>query len=126
MEHKDTPLHPNSFSAESSQEVPVKRVARSKNNEKPLPIVLDNSTDLSWGVRVYRFLGSLVSTPLPPRKGIFIEFGRFVWVERRDHAIELYSSGFFGKGTLSRSEPTWRERHNRQCWYFVNMECKIA
>ena len=34
-----------------------------------------------------------------------------VWVEELDQGIRLlWRRGFFGKGTLSRSEPTWRQR----------------
>ena len=36
--------------------------------------------------------------------GVFVAFGKYVWLEN-NHA---YSS--FGKGALSRSDPTWLQR----------------
>ncbi|CEP16377.1 hypothetical protein [Parasitella parasitica] len=37
-----------------------------------------------------------------------MEFGKFVWVQKGQG--NLYGSGFFGKGDLSRSDPTWFTR----------------
>ncbi|ORY95767.1 tRNA intron endonuclease [Syncephalastrum racemosum] len=41
-------------------------------------------------------------------QGIFIPFGRFVWLIR-PHPNPLHT-GYFAKGSLSRSEPTWLAR----------------
>lgn len=35
-------------------------------------------------------------------------FGKFIWVQKGQS--QLYNQGFFGKGDLSRSGPTWLER----------------
>ncbi|RUS23728.1 hypothetical protein BC938DRAFT_474709 [Jimgerdemannia flammicorona] len=83
----------------------------------PLPVALaTKSVDLSvrslvtFAFRsVYRFLH-----PRPPQvathHGIFVPFGQCVWIMRRDDMDDLWRKGFFGKGTLSRSEPTWMSR----------------
>jgi len=41
-------------------------------------------------------------------EGTFNGFG--VWIENKDHAEDLFQSGYFGKGILSRSKPTLFER----------------
>lgn len=46
--------------------------------------------------------------------GTFIDFGRFVWIHDQLSITELFQSGSFGKGDLSRSEPTWLTRNIRQ------------
>lgn len=50
----------------------------------------------------------------PQCTGTFIEFGRFVWIHNQSSINKLYTSGFFGKGDLSRSEPTWFDRNVQQ------------
>lgn len=47
---------------------------------------------------------------VPRVKGVFDPVERCVIVEDREDMDILFQRGFFGKGTLSRSEPTWRER----------------
>lgn len=37
--------------------------------------------------------------------------GQSVWVTGTKNMETLFRQGFFGKGTLSRSEPTWKQRH---------------
>ncbi|RUP08840.1 hypothetical protein BC936DRAFT_140110 [Jimgerdemannia flammicorona] len=96
-----------------------KRSAKSRflHYSTPLPVALaTKSVDLSvrslvtFAFRsVYRFLH-----PRPPQvathHGIFVPFGQCVWIMRRDDMDDLWRKGFFGKGTLSRSEPTWMSR----------------
>ncbi|KAI9023703.1 hypothetical protein CLU79DRAFT_718481 [Phycomyces nitens] len=81
----------------------------------PLPILLSDQTSswFLWWKKIIQTVSFFVD-PKPPRKAILMEYGRFVWLERRDHALELYDAGFFGKGSLSRSKPTWHERHGSQ------------
>lgn len=53
--------------------------------------------------------------PQKPRvNGIFMEFGKFIWIQNKDAINELYKSGSFGKGDLSRSNPTWFSRTVKQ------------
>lgn len=43
-----------------------------------------------------------------PWQGIFVPFGRFVWLI--EPHLNPVRTGYFGKGSLSRSEPTWLAR----------------
>jgi tRNA-splicing endonuclease subunit Sen2 len=47
---------------------------------------------------------------VPKCTGVFDPLTRSVWVVDKDDMDILFRRGFFGKGTLSRSEPSWRER----------------
>jgi tRNA-splicing endonuclease subunit Sen2 len=50
----------------------------------------------------------------PPLNLIQAEFhpqGQSVWVKGDKEMEILFRQGFFGKGTLSRSEATWKQRH---------------
>lgn len=72
-----------------------------KENVVPLPISL--GTGSHWYTMLKRWFSS------PKRlTGIYMAYGKFVWIQQQDHA--LYQQGHFGKGTLSRSEPTWWSR----------------
>lgn len=47
----------------------------------------------------------------PPQiQAIYDEMTRTVWVQQDDDMVLLWRRGFFGKGTLSRSEPSWKRR----------------
>jgi tRNA-splicing endonuclease subunit Sen2 len=46
----------------------------------------------------------------PHCEGIFDPATRSVWVVDSGHAMILWRRGFFGKGDLSRSEPSWLAR----------------
>ncbi|KAG0166464.1 tRNA splicing endonuclease subunit sen2 [Apophysomyces sp. BC1034] len=81
----------------------------------PLPIILGSPWWFAQLVQLPLRLVRAWTTARPRRIGLFIEFGRFIWIERHEHATELYQAGFFGKGTLSRSEPTWFTRLQKQC-----------
>ncbi|KAI8876378.1 tRNA-intron endonuclease catalytic domain-like protein [Backusella circina FSU 941] len=43
-----------------------------------------------------------------------MEFGRFIWIHDKSQFYTVYQAGFFGKGALSRSEPTWFKRTEQQ------------
>lgn len=90
----------------------------------PLPILLPNS---STGLQAqnYKDKGksksgqSILSTYapsltaeiiVPQCNGVYDPITRSVWVTDREDMDILFRRGFFGKGTLSRSEPSWRER----------------
>ena len=51
-----------------------------------------------------------VRVEVPSCVGIYDPVTRSVWVTDRKDMEILFNRGFFGKGTLSRSEPTWRAR----------------
>lgn len=78
----------------------------------PLPILLPNSTQSNKG-KSKSLLSAFSSTTdivVPQCKGVYDPLTRSVWVTDRDDMDILFRRGFFGKGTLSRSEPSWRER----------------
>jgi hypothetical protein len=47
---------------------------------------------------------------IPHCTGVYDSLTRSVWVTKREDIEILFCRGFFGKGTLSRSEATWRDR----------------
>lgn len=71
----------------------------------PLPINQPISA-YEW---VSSFFGYQVSDPIRVT-GHFHAQSRSVWVSNAEHAKILWQRGFFGKGNLSRSEPTWLKR----------------
>ncbi|KAF7770575.1 hypothetical protein Agabi119p4_6549 [Agaricus bisporus var. burnettii] len=74
---------------------------------QPLPVVLSKSRIFS----VLSFLGlSLTRINNPHCEGVFDPHTRSVWVSRSDDVVLLWRRGFFGKGDLSRSEPSWHTR----------------
>ncbi|KAI8886849.1 hypothetical protein K501DRAFT_330981 [Backusella circina FSU 941] len=87
-----------------------------KNKTKtvvPLPLKLANES--SW--QVLDLLHSLLSYfrgTTPICIGTFMEFGRFIWIHDKSQFYTVYQAGFFGKGALSRSEPTWFKRTEQQ------------
>lgn len=90
-----------------------KKVNTSNN---PLPVIMysTNNSFYSHIIKtLYQYYYSFIK-PTPPFTGTFMEFGRFVWIHNEAAISQLYTSGFFGKGDLSRSEPTWLDRNLRQ------------
>ncbi|KAI8059143.1 tRNA intron endonuclease [Gongronella butleri] len=70
----------------------------------PIPLAVPPTSWASW------FASWFMSPPAHDRiKGTFMDFGRFVWIHSA-HQEQLITQGFFGKGTLSRSVPTWHSR----------------
>lgn len=80
---------------------------------QPLPLVPIPSTTLfARSLSLIRL--HVVSIENPHCVGIFDEPSRSVWiVNARDRDI-LWRRGFFGKGNLSRSEPSWLNRRLNQ------------
>ncbi|KAF7370840.1 tRNA-splicing endonuclease subunit Sen2 [Mycena sanguinolenta] len=91
-----------------------KAAGRRNNNNQiyahALPIVFSHPPP----TRVRSLLGllgfSLTKVEVPQCQGIFDEATRSVWVSSRNDSTLLWRRGFFGKGDLSRSEPSWLER----------------
>ena len=79
----------------------------------PLPLVIESRDSSKWtpsflglfGLRTTRIEKPLCECVLDPST-------RSVWVLDKDSSILLWRRGFFGKGSLSRSEPTWFTRHS--------------
>ncbi|WWD05486.1 hypothetical protein V865_003563 [Kwoniella europaea PYCC6329] len=104
-----------------------KNAARSRNlaNQRkyanPLPILFNTpsssssaSSSRSSSTSSSR---SLLSSYLPSARvevpqciGTFDPITRSIWIEDERSKEILFTKGFFGKGSLSRSEPSWRER----------------
>ncbi|KAI9277072.1 hypothetical protein BDA99DRAFT_125799 [Phascolomyces articulosus] len=72
---------------------------------KPLPIHLTTSPR-SWLDRLFH---SITTTSKPCWSGTLVEFGSCVWLQHT-HDIDPFESGLFGKGSLSRAQPTWKSR----------------
>ncbi|TFK25589.1 hypothetical protein FA15DRAFT_668286 [Coprinopsis marcescibilis] len=53
---------------------------------------------------------SLTRIENPHCEGIFDPLTRSVWITNMGHSMALWKRGFFGKGNLSRSEPSWLAR----------------
>lgn len=77
----------------------------------PLPVNLYGGSKLLHGlIRLYYS----VFLPQPEITGTFMEFGKFVWIHDQTWITKLHQSGSFGKGDLSRSDPTWLDRNIQQ------------
>ncbi|KIY52880.1 tRNA-intron endonuclease [Fistulina hepatica ATCC 64428] len=93
---------------------PYKGGARRQENNRiygnPLPLRFVDTTPKPLR-SVLGLLGlSLAKVDNPHCEGVFDVASRSVWVSDRHHAMLLWRRGFFGKGHLSRSEPSWLAR----------------
>ncbi|THU91491.1 hypothetical protein K435DRAFT_673986 [Dendrothele bispora CBS 962.96] len=105
---------------------------RNDNNRiyaNPLPIIFSDSSPS----RVRSILGlvglSLTQVITPHCEGYFDPHTRSVWTCERNDSMLLWRRGFFGKGDLSRSEPTWlarrlNDRKARQGKYLTSEEIR--
>jgi tRNA-splicing endonuclease subunit Sen2 len=76
----------------------------------PLPVVFIDPPSPRFN-SVLGLLGlSLTRTQNPHCEGIFDPVTRSVWITNMDHSMTIWRRGFFGKGDLSRSEPSWLAR----------------
>ena len=50
----------------------------------------------------------------PQCEGVFDVLTQSVWIVDSKDAMILWRRGFFGKGSLSRSEPSWLERRKHE------------
>ncbi|EPB90469.1 hypothetical protein HMPREF1544_02678 [Mucor circinelloides 1006PhL] len=75
----------------------------------PLPVKVYRSATLyDRLIQLLLQICSIKPSPKPSCTGTFMAFGKFIWVQKGQS--QLYNQGFFGKGDLSRSGPTWLER----------------
>ena len=110
--------HQSTMSGPSSKPNPRARAqALNAKYGSPLPILLPNSSTGNNGQKgksksVFAAYTSsfTAQVEVPKCTGVFDPITRSVWVVERDDMDILFRRGFFGKGTLSRSEPSWRER----------------
>jgi ATP-dependent Clp protease adapter protein ClpS len=86
--------------------------ALEKKHKDPLPITLANDS-LTWTQYVVNALYNLIGwhhTNERQFNGEYSPEGGFICITDNSDIQELYRKGFFGKGNLSRSEPTWSQR----------------
>lgn len=85
------------------------------NDSSPLPVIV-YPTNNFYSHIIKALLQCYYSfiKPKPQFTGTFMKFGRFVWIHNEASISKLYHSGSFGKGDLSRSEPTWLNRNIQQ------------
>ncbi|KZT09924.1 uncharacterized protein LAESUDRAFT_734985 [Laetiporus sulphureus 93-53] len=103
-----------SLSAPSRRGGPTKGGARRSENNKiyahPLPVIVEPAPS-SYITRILDFFGISSARVLNPHcTGVYDPDTRSVWVTDPGDAIILWRRGFFGKGDLSRSEPSWQKR----------------
>ncbi|PPQ63370.1 hypothetical protein CVT24_005635 [Panaeolus cyanescens] len=86
---------------------------RAENNRiyaHPLPLLFVDPPKTRM-TSVLGLLGlSLTRVENPHCEGVFDPITRSVWVSKPEHSTILWRRGFFGKGDLSRSEPSWLAR----------------
>lgn len=85
---------------------------RSENNKiyaHPIPILFGESSRLSRGSRSLLGL-SLTEIINPHITGYLDPTTKSVWILNSKDSMILWRRGFFGKGDLSRSEPSWLAR----------------
>lgn len=92
-----------------------RRIENNRIYAFPLPLLLESQQSLQWSSF---FLGLLNPSAFrivkPQIEGIFDAATRSVWVLNSSDAMLLWRRGFFGKGNLSRSEPSWLARQVNQ------------
>lgn len=81
----------------------ARRAEIARTYAHPLPIIFPEPT--------FTFLGLSLTRPLNPHcTALFDPITRSAWVSNPGDATILWQRGFFGKGDLSRSEPSWLAR----------------
>ncbi|CAN3373906.1 hypothetical protein DIURU_005590 [Diutina rugosa] len=68
---------------------------------------------VSWLYFAYKLASYLCHSPTPSPVDVTAD-GSVFKVTSEPAMLRLWRSGFYGKGVLSRSEPTWRQRHQQQ------------
>ena len=103
-------IQPSSRS-KSSQKSSARRTENNRIYAHPLPIILAEPSEPSFLRKTLHFFGFSVSDVLNPHcQGVLDVTTRSVWVLDMKDAMILWQRGFFGKGDLSRSEPSWLAR----------------
>lgn len=110
-------IHQSTTRGDSSQ----KRGGRRRNDNNliytnPLPITFSRIEN-RFAVTALGIFGISPTQVLNPRcEGTFDPITRSVWITNPRDSMILWRRGFFGKGNLSRSEPSWlvrRQSHLR-------------
>jgi tRNA-splicing endonuclease subunit Sen2 len=87
-----------------------RRYENNRTYANPLPLLLSDPARRSVG-SLLGLLGLSVTQVLNPQcEAYFDAPTRSVWVTNSKDSMILWRRGFFGKGDLSRSEPSWLSR----------------
>ncbi|PCH44376.1 hypothetical protein WOLCODRAFT_133194 [Wolfiporia cocos MD-104 SS10] len=93
-----------------SQKSGARRGENSRIYAHPLPLELVQAPP-SWSAYILQLFGISGPRVLNPHcVGVYDAETRSVWVTNARDMMILWRRGFFGKGDLSRSEPSWRTR----------------
>ncbi|KAH9004671.1 hypothetical protein EDB86DRAFT_3038103 [Lactarius hatsudake] len=101
--------------SQSGQNSSQKRAGRRRNENNviyanPLPIIF-SQVENKFAVTALGIFGISPTRVLNPRcKGVFDPTTRSIWITDPKDRMVLWRRGFFGKGNLSRSEPSWLVR----------------
>ena len=109
-------IQPSSRS-KSSQKSSARRTENNRIYAHPLPIILSEPSQPSFLRKTLSLFGVSVPDILNPHcQGVLDIATHSVWVPDTKDAMVLWQRGFFGKGDLSRSEPSWlaRQRNAQQ------------
>ncbi|TBU44003.1 hypothetical protein BD309DRAFT_66557 [Dichomitus squalens] len=94
-----------------SQKSGARRAENNRIYAHPLPLAFSNPEPGSTFGYVLGLLGfSLTKIENPHCEGVFDPATRSVWITNERDSSILWRRGFFGKGDLSRSEPSWLAR----------------
>jgi tRNA-splicing endonuclease subunit Sen2 len=82
----------------------------------PLPILFSPAEPSHSGASHVGLFPFRSRVENPQCEGVWDPCTRSVWIVNPDHSTVLWQRGFFGKGSLSRSEPSWlvRRIHEQQ------------
>ncbi|THH04787.1 hypothetical protein EW145_g5268 [Phellinidium pouzarii] len=96
----------------------ARRTENNRIHAYPLPLVLEPASDTLVGkctANVLRLFGlSNGHISRPHLEGVLDPATHSVWIANSSDAMLLWRWGFFGKGNLSRSEPSWLTRQLNQ------------
>ncbi|KAH9176033.1 hypothetical protein EDB89DRAFT_1943344 [Lactarius sanguifluus] len=101
--------------SQSGQNSSQKKAGRRRNENNviyanPLPIIF-SQVESKFAVTALGIFGISPTRVLNPRcKGVFDPTTRSIWITDPKDRMVLWRRGFFGKGNLSRSEPSWLVR----------------
>jgi hypothetical protein len=93
----------------------TKRALERKHN-RPLPIIL-TSESTTWSQSLLTTIQWLVGYNVdstPQITGEYVRSSSSVRISDEKFIQEIFCKGFFGKGNLSRSEPTWAQRSQHE------------
>ncbi|KAI0644190.1 hypothetical protein C8Q79DRAFT_132728 [Trametes meyenii] len=95
---------------QGSQKSGARRAENNRIYAHPLPLVFSTPSPSTLGHLLGLFGLSTVRLENPHCEGIFDPTTRSVWIVNERDSTILWRRGFFGKGDLSRSEPSWLAR----------------